>query len=88
MFWQVGAAATLGASSVFAGNILALTSITVADSVTVQGRALARNGAVTLANDTFTNPCAASGNGYRFVASDGGIFSFGDGSMVRRVRSH
>jgi Ice-binding-like len=85
VYWQVGASATLGASSVFAGNILALTSITVADGVTVQGRALARNGSVTLANDTFTRPCArgpqAAGNGYWLVASDGGIFSFGDASF-------
>jgi type VI secretion system secreted protein VgrG len=36
------------------GNILALTTITVADSVTVQGRALAQTGEVTLINDTFT----------------------------------
>jgi hypothetical protein len=85
VFWQVGASATLGASSAFAGNILALTSITVADGVTVHGRALARNGSVTLANDTFTSPCArgpqAAGNGYWLVASDGGIFSFGDASF-------
>ena len=85
VFWQVGASATLGASSAFAGNILALSSITVADGVTVHGRALARNGSVTLANDTFTSPCTrgpqAAGNGYWLVASDGGIFSFGDASF-------
>src|SRR5438477_7835111 len=47
--------------STFVGNILALTSITVNNSVTVHGRALARNGAVTLNNDTFTPPtCATS----------------------------
>ena len=56
VFWQVGSSATLGTGSVFAGNILALTSITVTNSVTVHGRALARNGAVTLDNDTFTKP--------------------------------
>src|SRR5579859_5530801 len=55
VFWQVGSSATLGTGSVFAGNILALSSITVNSSVTVHGRALARNGAVTLINDTFTN---------------------------------
>jgi hypothetical protein len=54
VFWQVGSSATLGTGSVFTGNILALTSITVTNSVTVHGRALARNGAVTLDNDTFT----------------------------------
>jgi hypothetical protein len=61
VFWQVGSSATLGTGSVFVGNILALTSITVNNSVTVHGRALARNGAVTLINDTFTKPtCATS----------------------------
>jgi hypothetical protein len=55
VFWQVGSSATLGSGSVFVGNILALTSITVGSAVTVHGRALARNGAVTLNDDTFTN---------------------------------
>ena len=54
VFWQIGSSATLGTSSVFVGNILALTSISINDSVTVAGRALARNGAVTLINDTIT----------------------------------
>jgi hypothetical protein len=59
VFWQVGSSATLGTGSVFAGNILALTSITVTTGVTVQGRALARNGAVTLDTDTFIGPTCA-----------------------------
>jgi hypothetical protein len=64
VFWQVGSSATLGTSSVFSGNILALTSITVTTGVTVHGRALARNGAVTLDNDTFTKPtCATAASG-------------------------
>ncbi|MEX1092593.1 MAG: ice-binding family protein [Acidimicrobiia bacterium] len=56
VFWQVGSSATLGTGSTFVGTILALTSITVTSGVTVQGRALARNGAVTLDNDTFNIP--------------------------------
>ena len=60
VFWQVGSSATLGTNSVFVGNILALTSITVNSGVTVHGRALARNGAVTLDNDTFTNAACGS----------------------------
>lgn len=61
IYWQVGSSATLGTGSSFKGTILALTSITVTTGTTVQGRALARNGAVTLDTDTFTNPgCAAS----------------------------
>ncbi len=48
IFWQVGSSATLGTNSIFKGNILALTSITVTTGVNLEGRALARNGAVTL----------------------------------------
>ncbi len=54
--WQIASSATLGTSSVFAGNILALSSISINDGVTLNGRALARNGAVTLINDTITAP--------------------------------
>jgi hypothetical protein len=54
VFWQVGSSATLGTRTAFKGNILALTSISVNDAVTVDGRLLARNGAVTLINDTIT----------------------------------
>jgi len=56
VFWQVGSSATLGSGSFFVGNILALTSITVESSTVVHGRALARNGAVTLDNNVFTQP--------------------------------
>ena len=38
----------------FAGSILALTSISVNTGTVVEGRALARNGSVTLDNNTFT----------------------------------
>ena len=54
VFWKVGSSATLGTATVLAGNILALTSISMNDGVTLHGRALARNGAVTLINDTIT----------------------------------
>ena len=54
VFWQVTSSATLGSGSSFAGTILALTSITMNSGVTVDGRALARNGNVTLINDTIT----------------------------------
>jgi hypothetical protein len=52
VFWQVGSSATLGASSNLAGTILAATSISIGDGVTIDGRALARDGAVTMINDT------------------------------------
>lgn len=60
VFWQVGSSATLGSGSLFVGTILALTSVTVESSTVVHGRALARNGAVTLDNNVFTQPSCES----------------------------
>lgn len=54
VFWQVGSSATLGTATLFAGNILALTSITLTTGASVQGRTLARNGAVTLDTNVVT----------------------------------
>lgn len=54
IFWQVGSSATLGANSTFNGNILALSSITLTTGANVNGRVLARNGAVTLDGNTIT----------------------------------
>lgn len=54
VFWQVGSSATLGTGSSMAGNILALTSITLTTGARLNGRALARNGAVTLDSNTVT----------------------------------
>lgn len=60
LFWQVGSSATLGTGSTFAGNILALTSITMTTGAGLSGRALARNGAVTLDTNT-VNIAACAG---------------------------
>jgi hypothetical protein len=49
VFWQVGSSATLGTTTAFEGNILALASITLNTRASIGcGSALARNGAVTL----------------------------------------
>ena len=57
VYWQVGSSATIGVASQWQGNILALTSITLVDNATLIGRALARNGAVTLGTgNTITLP--------------------------------
>ncbi|MEK7472328.1 MAG: ice-binding family protein [Patescibacteria group bacterium] len=53
IFWRVDTA-TIDTTAVFKGNILALTSITVANGANIEGRLLARNGSVTLINDTIT----------------------------------
>ena len=61
VFWQVGSSATLGTDTTFNGTVMALTSITVQTRTTVEGRLLARNGAVTLDTNTVTRPsCAAA----------------------------
>ncbi len=57
VYWQVGTSATLGTASQWKGNILALTSITMVDNANLIGRALARNGAVSLGtNNVITLP--------------------------------
>jgi len=61
VFWQVTSSATLGSGSTFGGTILALTSITMNSGVSVNGRALARNGDVTLISDAITrSTCVAA----------------------------
>jgi Ice-binding-like len=60
VFWKVGSSATLGTGSTFLGSVIALSSITVTTGVTVDGRVLARNGAVTLDTDTITTSSCAS----------------------------
>jgi cell division septation protein DedD len=60
VFWQITSSATLGTGSTFRGTLIALQSITVTTGVTVDGRVLARNGAVTLDTDTISRPgCSA-----------------------------
>ena len=60
VWWQVGSSATLATSTAFAGNILALTSISLATGVTLQGRALAQTGGVTLDSDIINSTCSAT----------------------------
>jgi len=56
IYWQVGSSATIGDSSTFVGEIMALASITL-DGGTLWGRALASNGAVTMATqETIRSP--------------------------------
>ncbi|SEV93919.1 ice-binding family protein [[Clostridium] fimetarium] len=55
IFWQVTSSATLGTGSHFVGHIFALTSIQAQTGATIQGQLLARNGSVTLDNNTITN---------------------------------
>ena len=61
VFWQVGSSATLGTGTALAGSIVALTSITLNTGASVDGRTLARNGAVTLDNSHVTVCSGGSG---------------------------
>ena len=83
VFWQVGTSATLGTSSTFAGNILALDSITVGTSARILcGRALARNGAVTLlGSNTISSNCNGGGD-YSSGRSDFGSSGFSGGIEI------
>jgi uncharacterized protein with beta-barrel porin domain len=55
VFWQVGSSATLGTTTSFVGDILALTSITLTNGATINcGDALAQTGAVTLDTNVIT----------------------------------
>ncbi len=81
MYWQVGSSATLGSDTTFAGNILALASVTLDPRAEILcGRAFALNGAVTLIDNLISN------NNYLedfdSGRSDFGSYGFSGGSPV------
>ena len=64
LFWQVGSSATIGTNSDFAGNILALASVTLNTGASLAfGRALAITGAVTLDGNSIDASNAGGGFG-------------------------
>jgi len=56
VFWQVGSSATLGTNTIFTGNIMAEASITLTTGATLNGRALALTGAVSLDSNPVNVP--------------------------------
>ena len=81
VYWQVGSSATLGTSTTLIGNVLALTSITDNGSSTVNGRLLARNGAVTLNKTNIAKQtCAAGTTGAPATVSSSSSSSGGSSS--------
>ena len=61
IYWQVGTSATLGTTVRFKGTIMADQSIALNTLATLDGRALARIGAVTLDSNAVTNPNTLTG---------------------------
>ncbi len=53
VFWQVNGAAAVGANAKFAGTLMALDALAIGAGTEVNGRALARNGAISLDSNEF-----------------------------------
>jgi type VI secretion system secreted protein VgrG len=83
IFWQVGTSATIDVDSVFSGNIIADQSITVNSGATINGRALAINGAVTLDTNTIIAPSVPEPGTWPAVAV---VFSIAGFTERRRIR--
>jgi Ice-binding-like/PEP-CTERM motif len=90
VFWQVGSSATLGTTTAFAGNILALTSIALNTGASIGcGSALALNGAVTLQSNVIGGGCG----GVSTVPEPGTMSLMGSGlallagAAFRKIRS-
>ncbi|HXB40752.1 MAG TPA: ice-binding family protein [Bacteroidia bacterium] len=54
IFWQVGSSVTFGTTSVFKGTLMAMQSITFNTGASLDGKALARTGAVVMAGNAIT----------------------------------
>ena len=87
VYWLLGVAgvagtgsATLGTTTSFAGNILALDAITLTTNAKILcGRAFAQNAAVTMDTNTISNNCSTFDNGSG--RSDFGSLGFSGGSI-------
>jgi len=82
VFWKVGSSATLGTDTSFVGNILALQSISMTTRARLRGRALARNGAVTLDTNVITRADCAPGTTPVDSTTPGSGATPGDGTTT------
>jgi len=79
VYWQVGSSATLGSDTTFAGNILALASVSLDPRAEILcGRAFALTGAVTLVDNLISNNNTLEDFGSG--RSDYGSYGFSGGS--------
>ena len=72
VYWQVGSSATLGSTTAFKGNLMALTSISLNNGATVIGRLLARNGQISLINNVLDRSNCGTGSGSGGGGTGGG----------------
>jgi hypothetical protein len=81
VYWQVGSSATLGSTTAFQGNLMALSDISLNNGATVIGRMLARNGTVSLINNVLTaSSCDTGDGGGGGGGADSGDDSGGNGT--------
>lgn len=84
IYWEIGSSATLGTSTVFAGNIIADQSITLNTTAKILcGRAIALNSAVTMDTNTLSNDCNAYNGGT--TRTDFGSGGFGGGGSSQPI---
>ena len=86
VIWQVGSSATLGSDTSFAGDILALTSITLNSGASITcGGALAINGAVTLQDNDILSPGASCNAGAMDIPEPDSANLFSAGLLIMAV---
>lgn len=71
VFWQVGSSATLDSGTDIVGTIMALQDISLVSNAELEGRALARNGSVTMDSNVISNAaCVTSSSTSSTSSSD------------------
>jgi type VI secretion system secreted protein VgrG len=82
VYWQVGSSATLGTSTSFIGDIVALTSVAMQTTAKDGcGTVIARNGAVTMDTNTISNTCNVVDTSGNVIGTLGGTVT-GSGTGV------
>jgi hypothetical protein len=84
VYWQVGSSATLGTSTSFMGDIIALASVTMNTTAKdLCGSVIARTGAVTMDTNTISNTCnVVDSNGNVIGTLGGTLTGTGSGPVV------
>ena len=86
VFWQVGSSATIGTTTAFQGNLMALSDISLNTGATVLGRVLARNGGVTLDSNVINaSTCATPAGGTTPGGTPGAVAGGGQAPPASRT---